>query len=508
MKKYKQITRRKIFISMLLNPLFIFIYCISMYELYTLCRFGRTGHNIIVLAICMFFYLIWLIVFIDRSIKIPLNVSQENTDSDATVKVKSLYKTMWTYIAIVIIVAVTSFYGYKIYNTAINYNGKLAWVLEDLRNKRTVKLEHNNIFKDGIEGVFTDINEKIDIPKELYVSGNFDLTFTNDGTITALDTFIYGKDDKDKLKSFLITYDSNKSDKIIVHQNGYLNADYNKDKLLNPLMTTMNVIPLKETVNKWDENEYGIIYGGKRSWGYNTNGIMYIDLNGNIKVPNNVPSEIIGYTVSLFVPGKEEIYTPVRYNLVKDLENIFKEDSLDKKSTENNLEKSSEGSKKPSGNTEEEFYLSDKTGYRLQITGAAAGSRFYSLYGTFDGGITWQTVNENPFLGSGGGASGITFINEKLGFLALSHSGGSHADLYRTEDGGSSYEKVDFPAVKIPLKDGKIYNPFDFPGMPYDENGTLNTMVGQGSDGDYNKNCEALYRSKDQGITWEYVKEV
>ena len=158
---------------------------------------------------------------------------------------------MWTYIAIVIIVAVTSFYGYKIYNTAINYNGKLAWVLEDLRNKRTVKLEHNNIFKDGIEGIFTDINEKIDIPKELYVSGNFDLTFTNDGTITALDTFIYGKDDKDKLKSFLITYDSNKSEKIIVYQDAYVNADYNEDKLLNPLMTTMNVIPLKETVNKW-----------------------------------------------------------------------------------------------------------------------------------------------------------------------------------------------------------------------------------------------------------------
>ena len=110
-------------------------------------------------------------------------------------------------------------------------------------------------------------------------------------------------------------------------------------------------------------------------------------------------------------------------------------------------------------------------------------------------------------MGSGGGASGITFINEKLGFLVLSHSGGSHADLYRTEDRGSSYKKVDFPAVKIPLKDGKTYNPFDFPGMPYDENGTLNTMVGQGSDGDYNKNCEALYRSKDQGITWEYVKE-
>ncbi|EEM38701.1 hypothetical protein bthur0004_53640 [Bacillus thuringiensis serovar sotto str. T04001] len=33
-------------------------------------------------------------------------------------------------------------------------------------------------------------------------------------------------------------------------------------------------------------------------------------------------------------------------------------------------------------------------------------------------------------------------------------------------------------------------------------------LVGQGADGDYNGNSSILYQSKDQGETWEYVKEV
>ncbi|MFD3449922.1 hypothetical protein ACFDTO_35690 [Microbacteriaceae bacterium 4G12] len=33
-------------------------------------------------------------------------------------------------------------------------------------------------------------------------------------------------------------------------------------------------------------------------------------------------------------------------------------------------------------------------------------------------------------------------------------------------------------------------------------------LVGQGSDGDYNGDSSALYQSKYQGETWEYVTEV
>ena len=43
------------------------------------------------------------------------------------------------------------------------------------------------------------------------------------------------------------------------------------------------------------------------------------------------------------------------------------------------------------------------------------------------------------------------FLNETLGFIALSHSGGSPAELYRTEDGGATFERVTLPAVEVPL---------------------------------------------------------
>ena len=44
--------------------------------------------------------------------------------------------------------------------------------------------------------------------------------------------------------------------------------------------------------------------------------------------------------------------------------------------------------------------------------------------------------------------------------------------------------------------------------MPYSKDGNLEVLIRQGSDGDYNGGSKALYESKDQGNTWEYVKEV
>lgn len=90
---------------------------------------------------------------------------------------------------------------------------------------------------------------------------------------------------------------------------------------------------------------------------------------------------------------KSYIFTPTRYNLVDDLENIHDGDLSSVNNIDYNSDKLTEGVKKPSASSEK-FYLSDKVGYSLNITGAAAGSRFYSLYGTLDGGSTWKYVKE------------------------------------------------------------------------------------------------------------------
>ena len=547
MGKYKKFTKGQLFLSMLCNPIFIAIYGIFFYELYTLCKYGRIHNNIIILLGCMLFFLAWLVIFIIRIMKRSKNVQQEtineygfdeNLELKSIEKGKSSYKVIWQWTAIAIMIFITLFYGVKIYNSGVKYNGKLSWFLSDLKNKKTVRFEDSNIYENGIEGIFTDINKKIQLPNDLYVSDSgFSLYFDSDGVITAFDTYLYGKDDKGKNESYLISYDKSKSDSITVILNGYVNADYNEDKKLEPLITTMKVIPLKETVSKWNENKYGILYYGKRSFGYNTDGIVYINGEGKTKEALNssldLSSEIIGNVVSVYVPGKEDIYTPVRYIFQDDLNNI-KADSLNSNDNENgntnssgtvnNNVNSSETANDKSNSSEkvnnkgsrsgkssngiDEFYLSDTVGYKLEVTDAAAGSRFYSLNTTADGGATWTVLNEDPFLGQTGVAAGITFLNEKLGFLCLSHSGGSRGDLYKTEDGGLSYKKVDFQSIKVALNNGETYEPFDLPGMPYSKDGNLEVLIGQGSDGDYNGGSKALYESKDQGNTWEYVKEV
>jgi len=488
MKEYREITRKRLLLSMVTHPIFIFVYWISFYELYTLCMFGKINNNIIILVICMLFFLAWFILVIIRIIKEPATKPKPTLD-----KFK-FYEVRWPYIAIITIVLITSVYGVKIYNSAINFNGKLSWYLHDLENKKTINLEHNNIYDSGIEGIFADINKEVQMPENLYVSDSFSLKFDSNGIVTSFDTYLYGKNDKDELESYLISYDSSKSEKITVYLNGYVNVNYSKDKLLKPLIDTMKVIKLKETVIKWDENQYGILYSGKRNWGYNTDGIVYLDSKGNTKTTSNSFSEIIGYTVSVFVVGKEDKYTPVRYNLenitVVDPSKVYKDENSSK-----NIDNDTES------------YQSKEVGYHLKVTDAAMGSRAYSLEGTSNGGGTWETLNADPFSGEIGVAAGITFINDKLGFLCLSHSGGSNAALYRTEDGGLSYKKIALPEVKVKLIDEQTYNPFDFPKMPYEEDGILNILVGQGADGDYNGGCKALYQSKDEGKTWEYIKE-
>ncbi|MFL0247659.1 WD40/YVTN/BNR-like repeat-containing protein [Candidatus Clostridium stratigraminis] len=495
MRVKKQITKSGFILSLISWSIFILVYWISFYEAYTLSRFGRFKNNTTVLMGCMVFFLLWFIILVIRIVKKPAAVTEQIEDE---YKFYSRCRTIWNFVIILIIVIITCTYGVKIYHSSINYNGKLSWYLHDLKDKRTVKLVHSHIYESGVEGIFTDINKKVKMPEKLYISSNFTLNFDSEGAITSFDTFLYGKNDKGELKSYLISYNSSKSKNITIYLNGNVNANYNNDKLLEPFIKTMKVIKLKEAVSKWPNEKYGILYSGKRSFGYNTTGIVYIDSKGNVTPAVNAYSEIIGYTVSVYVPGKENVITPIRYNLT-DVVNNSK-----------GVEPSQSNGNNPNQykNNVDEFYLTKQVGFRLEVTGAALGSRAYSLTGTVDSGQTWKTINTDPFSGMLGSAAGITFLNEKLGFLCLSYSGGVKGQLFRTEDGGKSYKKVNFPEVKAVLSSGAEYNPFDLPEMPYEENEIIDVLVGQGADGDYKGGCKVLYQSTDKGITWKYVKEV
>ncbi len=88
------------------------------------------------------------------------------------------------------------------------------------------------------------------------------------------------------------------------------------------------------------------------------------------------------------------------------------------------------------------YYLDDKIGYRLFVTDAACGSRFYDFEKTTDGGYHWKVVNENPFDDRTGVAREISFQNEDEGTITLQSpgDGDSWRITMKTVNGGHTFQ--------------------------------------------------------------------
>lgn len=148
-----------------------------------------------------------------------------------------------------------------------------------------------------------------------------------------------------------------------------------------------------------------------------------------------------------------------------------------------------------------------KIRYQMIVEDAALGSRFYGLIKSTDGGAHWQVVSSDPFGGQMGGSVEFTFLDEMFGFATLSHNGGDAAVLYVTEDGGKHYEQVEFAHKTYTDSIGNIIAPYDYPKMPYEKDGVIYVLCGQGADGDYDGGDSlhlARYRSEDYGHSFVF----
>ena len=488
MKKIKWAIFRRVMI----NPLTAVLYWVLCYHLYSLCQFGRKQKNLPILAACLLLFAAVFFAAVFRASK----AEREPQAEDGAIENRKPFgkKLMW--ISFMGFAVLTLYYGPLIYRSAQAYEGRLSWYIDEAKHKRSVELVHDNIYSDGIQGLFDDLGEKLELPEELYLSSGFNLHFGEDGTIYTIDTFLYGWDEYGNKESYLISYDREKSEnEITVYLDNEVSGARDEDKLLKPMITILSHVPIRETVSIWTEKEYGILYYGMRKWGDNSEGIIFMDDQGGTRAADRSQADIRGYTVSLFVPGKEDEITPVRYLQVDNLESPDFGVAEEKDSASQ------------AHSSAEEFCLDQKECFRLNPVDAALGKRYYSLEGSKDNGKTWEVINEDPFLGQGGGAAGITFINSNLGFMALSHNGGDEAELYRTEDGGRTTTRVELPYSVMEEKPNPD-EPFDFPSMPYEEDGTLKMLIGQGADGDYHGGSKGLYQSTDQGKTWEFVEEI
>lgn len=222
-------------------------------------------------------------------------------------------KGPWRVAAGIFLAAVTLQGGWLVVQSAIPFQGRLAWFLEDLKDKRTCALKHDNIYEYGIDGILEDVREKVDLPENLCLATSFNLHFAPDGEILALDTMLCGFDEEgDFVDSYLIGYNRAQSGKLTIYLHGAAETSYDESRALEPLTEAVRVMPLRETVEEWEgEQSFGILYYGAREW-YSPEGIRLLDRDGDWQLPPYGEYTFSGYSISVFCPENDDL-TPVRY---------------------------------------------------------------------------------------------------------------------------------------------------------------------------------------------------
>ncbi len=209
----------------------------------------------------------------------------------------------------------------------------------------------------------------------------------------------------------------------------------------------------KREIDAWKkiygDVDFGIIYYGLKEFFY-SDGIKVLGSkkeNDEVFKTLDQGGEVKANALSIFIPDRE--VTPI--NFIIDPE-IISSETRNAQLEEEVIEKSKGDSWTLDNNTGTmyTFLKSNKNiGFRLVVTDAALGSRFYKLEKTSDGGKTWENINSNPFLDGTGVAEGIEFLNENFGFAGLQGGSGEHSEIYVTRDGGANFEKINLPFEKV-----------------------------------------------------------
>lgn len=405
-----------------------------------------------------------------------------------------------------------------------------------------VTLKHDNFFDDSVAGILEDLDNEIGLPKKIYLVNHFNVTFYATGEIAAIDTFFYGEDENGETRTYLVDYNRKKSSKMTVYINNYAETDYEEDMCLTPLFELLGNIKVKEQVDSWAEetksHTFGISYSGKRAF-TSADSLQVInaentDTNGNsILSKVEYGGEVTGFAVTFSTGGEEntgEIITYIinpKYISAAVLAQQNRREQIDEaKNGAGNDTTDNTGNADPNavaGDDEEEsgdgtpwtenredgsvyFFLDSNTGYRLLVADAAAGSRFYELEMTKDGGQSWNQKNADPFDGNIGVAEGIEFYNENLGVIGLAGASGDYSTLYLTQDGGKTFSMIELSMDEVTeLPDtaaeyGFSISDYDYCKMPQQKDGKLIIKVISAM----GENDGILFESIDSGNTWNY----
>lgn len=485
------------FIKKTFGKISLLLYVFVLYQLWHLCQYGGLKNHLPMLvfgiiAVTVTFFL-WLI-------------SKRYKCEDVS---NGSRRTILLRVEIVVFILVTLYFGGRIVYSAIPYNGALSWEIDELRRKKEIKLVHNNFFEDGVEGVLLDLDEALELPEELFIVNKYQMTFDESGTIQSIYAFLYGKDEKGKTRTYLVDYQAEKDEKMSVWVDGTANTKYNADMRLAPMLTILKQADCERQVTEWVQNDkqgpYEILYMGSRSF-QTEEGLVYlsgdVDGDGVVNGETNFSmlgfgGEIVGFEVSLHIPSAEEI-TPIRYIMEP---KYISQEELDAERQNQQTEEAKNTDTWTIDKSDETmyFFLNEDKGWRLVVTDAAAGSRFYVMEKTENGGSTWNRINTDPFAGAIGVTQGLIFIDDNIGFALLAGASQSHSQLYITRDGGMTFEEIQLPmgsVTQLP-ESAEVY---DYMHMPIKEDSLLEIKVTT----EATENNGFLFQSNDNGITWEY----
>lgn len=488
----------------ILGKVSLFCYIFVLYQIWHLCQYGGIKRHLALLALGILALCISSILWLFARKRRPKSPPEE----------KGRKKKLFWIEAGIALVATVFFCGMVVY-AAIPYHGALSWKIEEWTREKEVWLEHDNFFESGAEGILTDLDHALHLPEDLYLVNGFEVTFDQTGQIQTIDAFFYGTDQSGTERTYLVDYDASKSEKMTVWLDGNASKSYDPDMRLAPMLRILEEASLKDQAEAWDrtyeEERYAILYSGKRSFS-TAEGLEYLagDADGDGRAdgtPQTIQQllsggEVTGYALSFYLPQRESI-PPVRYLM----EPAYTSQAALNQERE---EQQAQEAKQAEGWTVDRtdgtmyFFLDESRGWRMVVADAAAGSRFYQLEGTADGGATWEMLHTDPFGGQIGVTQGLVFYDENVGIVGLTGASQSQSRLYRTADGGRTFAPISLPmeaVTELPASAkelGYSADDYDYLHMPEEKDGVLSVLASSeasASDG-------LLFESSDDGKTW------
>ena len=223
---------RKLYWTILLNPLALILYAAGLRVLTRLFQWGGVARRLPVLIALGFagvlWFIIWTIVYFRQKRR-----KKREVQRGATVLLTA---------ELLIFVLLTGYAGRQIYESAQPYNGKLSWILEEMRNTKKIAFEERDFSRYGLSGIVTALEEEAGLPEdsELYTANTFSVTIA-DGQIEAVDGYLYTLSGEAP-QSYLITYDAAESPDMTVRLNGAVHTEYSRQERMQPMFDMIGAL--------------------------------------------------------------------------------------------------------------------------------------------------------------------------------------------------------------------------------------------------------------------------